>query len=205
MITRLFIKEFTLAGIILLLVSCNAEKKNTAPQNNIADTTKATGIKKDSPVLSTIIPVTDTTLKNVSINENYFNQKTSTHTPINRSLFDTLGLAKIPVPSDLKKDTSFKIKIIDTLISNDKIKILIVSVESENERWAWLLAYDKNSKVVRTEKVFYEDLVEYFSKTATEVKNNKIFIATETEIEDSKTKMIKKFIFKDGAKLESIK
>ena len=205
MITRLFKKEFILAGIIFVLVSCKDEKKNTAQQHDIADTTKATTIKKDSPVLNTIIPVTDTILKNVSINENYFNQKISRNSVINRSLLDTFGLAKIPSPSDLKKDTSFKLKIIDTLISNDKIKILIVSVESENEHWAWLLAYDKNSKVVKTEKVFYEDFVEYFSKTTAEVKNNKIFIATETEGEDSKTKVIKKYIFKDGNKLESIK
>ena len=80
MITRLFIKEFRLAGIILLLVSCNDEKKNTAPQNNIANTSIATTIKKDSPAPITIIPVTDSILKNVSINENYFIQKISRNT-----------------------------------------------------------------------------------------------------------------------------
>lgn len=114
-------------------------------------------------------------------------------------------MASIPIPSNLKNDLNLKIKIADTLIINEKTKMLIVSVESENEHWAWLLAYDSNNKVSKAEKLFYEDFVEYFSKTTTEVKDNKIFITTEMESEDGNSKTVRKFLFLNGEKLDKIK
>ncbi|MEO6671446.1 MAG: hypothetical protein ABIN36_18325 [Ferruginibacter sp.] len=205
MVRNFFIKEFILAGIIFMGISCGEDKKNISSQNEVTNTTTIHGGQEESNVSNRAIIGSDTTLKDISVNEKYFIKKTKSVGLISRNLFDSLGLASIPFPSNLKNDLNLKIKIADTLIINEKTKMLIVSVESENEHWAWLLAYDSNNKVSKAEKLFYEDFVEYFSKTTTEVKYNKIFITTEMESEDGNSKTVRKFLFLNGEKLDKIK
>lgn len=200
----------TLSGLCVLAIcattifSCNndSKKESATPASETvqpkAETTATA--KPPAPVV-----FADTILKNIEINEKYFKKKTAAIPVIKKELFDALDLGKIPSPAELKKDPAFKIKIIDTLINNEKSKSLIVSVESENESWAWLLLYEPNGKATKVLKVFYEDFVEYISKTSTQIKDNKISIVTETEGDEGKSKQVENYIFRNGDKIESIK
>ena len=62
-------------------------------------------------------------------------------------------------------------KLIDTLIVTNEATVLLVACDEENEHFIWTLVYDKSGNLSDSKLLFYEDFVEYFSRTYSEIKN----------------------------------
>jgi hypothetical protein len=83
------------------------------------------------------------------------------------------------------EDYKNTVKLVDTLLISKDATLLLVACEEENEHFVWLLGYDKKGKLSDSKLVFYEDFVEYFSRTFSEIKNNEIKIITESENDEA--------------------
>ncbi len=57
----------------------------------------------------------------------------------------------------------------------------MVAQETENEITAYIVSFDNKDKTIQFEPVFYADFVEYFSSTASKIKDNTIAITTKTD------------------------
>lgn len=75
MMRNLFIKEFILAGIIFMGISCGEDRKNISSQNEVTDTTTIHSGQEDSNVSNRAILDSDTTLKDISVNESILSKK----------------------------------------------------------------------------------------------------------------------------------
>ncbi|MGB4773675.1 MAG: hypothetical protein WBP45_00750 [Daejeonella sp.] len=176
---------------ILFLSACtNNPKVETV--NNVPDSSK-TVIEAAEP----------TQLKDVIINEKYFNTQSVKSRKLSPDVFGSLGLESILSKEELK-DASLTFKVLDTLFISKVNKIMILSCETENEHRAWLMAYE-NNKPVTTAQVYYQDFVEYLSKTSTLIKDNKIIITTQTDEEGNETDKTEKYRFTNRQQLELVK
>lgn len=183
---------------VLFFFSCNNNADNNTALPAKADTIAASTSKVDSTVT---VP---TSLHDLLIDTNYFNKKTARAGIVNPAAYAALGLPRILKPEELK-EPSAKIKILDTLVFTNNSLLLLLSRETENEHWAWLVQYDNKGMYQSHQLVFYEDFVEYFSTTSTRVKNSTIIITTQTNGDDNKSEKVQKYLFSDGHKLEAIK
>ncbi len=186
----------------ILLYSCNNEKQSRVLT---ADTLQPDIKKIDTPHIEQGPAAHDPILKDIDIDQKYFDQQVAAHRVISKTSFDTLSLETISMLKEFRNDTAVKIKIIDTLLANSRMKLLVVAAKTENESWAWLVCYSANNEIIWTENIYYEDFVEYFSKTTTRIKSKTIAITTETEMEDSRVHNVKKYVIGDGGKLLLLK
>lgn len=177
-------------SILFLLACTNNPKVETV--NNLPDSSEAI-----------IKPAEPTQLKDVIINEKYFNTQSGKSRKLSPDVFGSVGLESILSKEELK-DVSLTFKILDTLFISKLNKILILSCETENEHRAWLMAYE-NNKPVTTAQVYYQDFVEYLSKTSTLIKDNKIIITTQTDEEGNETSTVIKYRFTNRKQLELVK
>lgn len=95
-------------------------------------------------------------------------------------------------------------KLIDTLIETNEATVLLLACEEANEHFIWTLLYDKSGKLRDSKLLFYEDFVEYFSRTYSEIKNNEIKIVTETENDEVSNSETEIFIL-NGTKFQKAK
>lgn len=95
-------------------------------------------------------------------------------------------------------------KLIDTLLMTTEAIVLLVACEEENEHFIWALVYDKSGKLTDTKLLFYEDFVEYFSRTYSEIKNNEIKIVTETENDEASNVETEKIVLNE-TKFQKVK
>ncbi len=198
-------KEILLMIVIMSTISCNNATKNNETSDNSSDSVKTIPPATVMVQPDTLKNEADSVLKDRNIDQEYFDNRTASHNEIQKNIFDALHLEKIPGLKALYEDPATKIKIIDTFLYSSNAKLLVIAAKTENESWAWLVGYDNNNTIASQVKIYYEDFVEYFSKTTTQIKANTIFITTETTAEDSKTKKMKKFTPGDGGKLELLK
>lgn len=80
----------------------------------------------------------------------------------------------------------------------------MLACEEANEHFIWTLLYDKSGKLRDSKLLFYEDFVEYFSRTNSEIKNNEIKIVTETENDEVSNSETEIFIL-NGTKFQKVK
>ena len=188
-------KRILYSGIAIILFSCNTNPDTTTTTANLPDSVSTAVIKKDSNITASAI------LKSAVIDTGYFNKKTATTALVDKKLFKALGLDKVIRPEELN-DPMIKFKLIDTLISTDKCRIIVLSAETENEHRAWLVQYDNNNALILSKQIFYEDFVEYFFTTTTKVKDSTIIITTLTNSDDNRSEKFEKYILKGGHTLE---
>lgn len=163
-------KTVVLASSILLLFSCkNNENKIAQPDSKVSK-------QKETVVVAA--PIEKQTLKNVVIDEKYFEEKTKLAKALTPDQIKAFDLTKI---EGIDRDATATIKIIDTLYTSSKSKIVVVAQETENEITAYIVSLDNKDKTIQFEPVFYADFVEYFSSTASKIKDNTIEITTKTD------------------------
>jgi hypothetical protein len=92
-------------------------------------------------------------------------------------------------------------KLVDTLLVLKDATLLLVACEEENEHFIWALVYDKSGKLTDSKLLFYEDFVEYFSRTYSEIKNNEIKIITESENDEASNVETEKVVL-NGTKFQ---
>jgi hypothetical protein len=195
-------KKMIVISVGIFLISCN----NVGTKSGTEETTDTTKVKaSESIVADTSNPQMEMdTLKNITINEKYFNQKTAKAATVNQQTFRQLNFEKLNGNEGLQDDPNSKFKIIDTIFNKPEADIVIISGESENEHWAWLAQLDRNNKIVNSTLVFYEDFVEYFSSTTSKIQKNTITIITQTDTE-GKSKQVKRYVFTPGQTLKLVK
>lgn len=163
-------KNTLLTFSILLIFSCQSNETKKIQSENTVSKQKETAVFP--------VAMENLTLKNCIINETYFNEKTKIAKGLKHDEIESLNLNMI---ESINRDASAKIKIIDTLFTNQKGKIIVISQENENESTAFIVQVNDKNKAYAFESGFYADTVEYISSTSTKVTDKKIEINTETD------------------------
>lgn len=181
-------KNTLLLFSILLIFSCHSKETKKIQSENT--------VSKQKDTIAFPAPMENLTLKKGIINEAYFNEKTKIAKALRHDEIEALNLNMI---EGINTDTSAKIKIIDTLFTNQNGKIIVISQENENESTAYIVQVNDKNKAYAFEPVFYADTVEYISSTSTKVTDKKIEINTETDNgEEKPTKSTITFNFVNG-------
>lgn len=91
--------------------------------------------------------------------------------------FDSLQIKKIQY---LENTDIAYLSMGEVLYSGDKGKIITLWVLSEGETIEYLLSYNKEGNLLDNAMVAYEDIVEYYSKTYSQIKSDQLTITTIT-------------------------
>ncbi|MFD2918618.1 hypothetical protein ACFS6H_02780 [Terrimonas rubra] len=179
-------KVFFIAVSCLTIMSCN----NNSPQptvNNNPSKDSATAPEKPKDTIAG--------LKDLTINEAYYEQKVKKAKKLADSTITSLSLTDI---EDINRNNDAAVKIIDTLWHTDTEQIIIVALDGETEMSAYLV-HVKNNRLKQFEQVYYADVVEYFMQVNSTIKDNRLSIVTTTDADGSTTKKATNFLFKDGS------
>jgi len=125
-------------------------------------------------------------LKSVVINQKYFELKSAKARPLSFQNFINKGV-RAGMTAGLMDDTLLTIKVLDTLLLNEKETVLVVSAATEHEHRAWLVQYNNRQKTISYFPVFYEDFVEYFFTKTTIIRNNRISVRTNNDTDEHKS------------------
>jgi hypothetical protein len=189
---------FCLIG--LFVSSCNNHGKNEATPNTVSiqktDTIAAT--KKDTSLQNTL---PKETLKNRVLNDKYFQEKNKSARTLTGTTIKAMGLTSIV---GINSQAVAPVKITDTLFEKGNNKIIIVSMETENESFGWVVQLI-NGKATRFEQVYYADVVEYIQTVRSTVTDNAIEITTQTNIGEGKVSTSTAVINFNKLKLEKAK
>lgn len=178
-------KTFSIALSCLIIISCNNNPQPTVNNNP----------SKDSVTVPEQVKDTIAVLKNITINEAYYEQKVKKVKKLADSTITSLSLTDI---EDINRNTTVPVKIIDTLWTTDTEQIIIVALDGETEMSAYLV-HLKNKRLKQFEQVYYADVVEYFMQVNSTIKNNQLSIVTTTDADGKTTKKTTNFLFKDGS------
>ncbi|GEM_PF-3361571 len=178
------LKAITVIALCVTIMACN---NNQEPK--VEPSTQDSITSSSEPLKDTLAG-----FKNCTINEDYFTQKTARAKLLTDTTIQQLLLTDI---EDINRNNSATIKIVDTLLSSDIEKFIVVTMEGEAESFAYLVQL-KNNKLKQFEQVYYADVVEYFMSISTVITNNKVVITKITDTDDNKSKETKTFVLKDG-------
>lgn len=189
---------FCLIG--LFVSSCNNNGKNEATSNT------ATIQKNDTtvPAQKDTIPQNTQpkeTLRNRVIDDKYFQEKNKSARALTATAIKAMGLTAI---AGISSQAVTPVKIIDTLFEKGNNKIIIVSMETENESFAWVVQL-LNGKTTRFEQVYYADVVEYIQMLRSIVSDSSIEITTQTDIGEGKVSKSAAMVNFNKLKLEKAK
>lgn len=185
------LKTLFIAVSSLAIISCN----NNDPQPTVNNNPSKDSVTAPEKVKDTIAG-----LKNITINEAYYEQKVKQAKKLPDSTVQSLLLTDI---EDINRDNSAPVKIVDTVWSTDTEKIIVVALDGENETSAYLV-HLKNNKLKQFEQVYYADVVEYFMQINSVINNNQLTITKTTDTDGNSTKETIHFLFKDGS-LQKVK
>jgi hypothetical protein len=121
-------------------------------------------------------------IKDLKIDSAFFADKVHNYKALSKKEIEKMQIIDLIQGYEDYKNT---VKLVDTLLISKDATLLLVACEEENEHFVWLLGYDKKGKLSDSKLVFYEDFVEYFSRTFSEIKNNEIKIITESENDEA--------------------
>lgn len=189
---------FCLIG--LFASSCNNQSNNKATQQ-ITPTQKADSIiavPKDTTSKTTQLK---DILKNCVIDQKYVEEKNKTAKAISGASIQTMGLTSI---AGINSRAETPVKIIDTLFAKGNNKVIVVSMETENESFAWIVQLI-NGKTTRFEQVYYADVVEYIQTVKSAVTDSTIDITTQTDIGEGKVSTATAMVNFSKLKLEKAK
>lgn len=139
-------------------------------------------------------------IKDLKIDSAFFADKVHNYKALSKKEIEKMQIIDLIPGFEDYKNT---VKLVDTLLVSKDATLLLVACEEENEHFLWLMVYDKNGKLSDSKLLFYEDFVEYFSRTYSKIKNNEIKIVTETENEEASNSETEKFVL-NGTKIQKV-
>jgi hypothetical protein len=137
-------------------------------------------------------------IKDLKIDSAFFADKVHTGKVLSKKEIEKMQINDLIPGMEDYRNTA---KLIYTLLMTTEATVLLVACEEENEHFIWALVYDKSGKLTDTKLLFYEDFVEYFSRTHSEIKNNEIKIITESE-NDEASKVETEKVVLNGTKFQ---
>lgn len=178
-------KVFIVAIISLVILACN----NHNPQSSVNNTPSTDAVTHPEKIQDTLAA-----LKNITINEAYYEQKVKQTKKLSDTLVQSLLLTDI---EDINRQPETPVKIIDTLWHTDTESMIIVALDGETETSAYIV-HLKNNRLQQFEEVYYADVVEYFMQINTTIHNNTLDIHKTTDGDGKTTKETVSFLFKEG-------
>ncbi len=136
---------------------------------------------------------TGSQLKTLNLNEKYITSKMAQCPVLAKSEFARLGLGNIVSDEKMKAPRS-KICLLDTLLSIDRGKVIVVSYDSGNETEAWMVQYGNSPQILYWGQVYYADLVEYIKTVNTKVSGNEVIVTTSTDIDGNRSAKVQKYV-----------
>jgi hypothetical protein len=154
-------------GYSLLLFSCHRTHER---EPVVMDTTAAIAPRP---------PEKDPELPDLQVNAAYFDSKTKEAKTLGETDLKKLQVDKLTETTVDPSTANFKI--LDTLLSSKKGRILMISQQAENEQFAWIVAYNDTGAYMNKTEVFYRDFVEYLLNKESEIKDNRINVKMTTD------------------------
>jgi hypothetical protein len=182
-------KKIIFPIFLILIFSCQNNENSTETVNTSIDT------NVDSSV------VVQSKMKEFLLDTTFFAKKVHLSKALSKKEIEKLQIMDLIPGMEDYRNTA---KLIDTLIVTNEATVLLVACDEENEHFIWTLVYDKSGNLSDSKLLFYEDFVEYFSRTYSEIKNNEIKIVTETENDEASSSETEKFIL-NGTKFQKVK
>lgn len=178
---------FKILSVLIIAVTISACNNHSTPKE------KEKPADSVPPVTE---PVKDTLprLKDITINEAYFEQRVKQVKKLPDSTIQSLLLTDI---EDINRATDVPVKILDTLWTIDQEKIILVALNGDSESSAYIV-HLKNNKLLQFEEVYYADVVEYIMQTSSDIKDNQLTIVTTTDTDGKTSKSTTRFVFKEG-------
>lgn len=119
-------------------------------------------------------------LKSLTIDEDYMTAQLARRSPISQADFARFEIGNI-VSDDKRKAPGAKVCLLDTLLTNDRGKVVLLACDTGNETEAWLVQYGNSPKILFWDQVYYADQVEYMKTINTTVAGNGLTIRTTTD------------------------
>ena len=172
-------KNILIAIVLFVLYSCQNNENSPETVKTSIDTNVDTSV------------VVQSKMKEFLLDTTFFAKKVPHSKALSKKEIEKMQIMDLIPGMEDYRNTA---KLIDTLLMTNEVTVLLIACEEENEHYIWTLVYDKNGKLSDSKLLFYEDFVEYFSRTYSEIKNNEIKIITETENEEASNSETEKFI-----------
>jgi hypothetical protein len=131
-------------------------------------------------------------LKPLTLDERYMTAKMGSLTPLTSAQFARLELNTI-LSDSKRKAPGARVYLLDTLLVNDRGKVIIVGYDSGNETEAWMIQYGNTPKILFWDQVYYADQVEYIKTVTTTVSGNQVTITTGVDSNGTRSSNVNRY------------
>ena len=156
----------------LLNSTCNSSTEKNIVEENQYDSITIVNKKSVTPVKAK--------LKETVLNEKNViaAKRLSASKKIDADGYRSLSIKMID--STATGENGFRYHVIDTLLSDEGIKVLLIGRAYESENFIWITIYDDHDKLLDHKTVYYDN-AEGFLSVETVIKNNQLTITTFNE------------------------
>ena len=189
--------NFPLAAISMfaLFVACNQDPKSGFVSPKIVSSTP-------EPVKETVI--VQTLLKDARLNEKTMvsNKILAKSHKLSGEEFASLSVRSLD--STAGSENAFIYHLVDTLFSNNNIKVFLIGREYESENIVWIAVYNGQGKLLDHKQVYYDN-AEGFLLIESSITNNQLSITTQNDFEGEGTKKTLRYKLGPDNKIEQVK
>ncbi len=162
---------------VILIFSLLNSTCNSATEKNLVEETQhdTIAIVNKNPASSVKAKLKETVLNEKTV---ITGKRLSAAQKVDAAGYKSLSIKMID--STTGDENGFRYHVVDTLLSDQKIKVLLIGREYESENFIWITIYDDHDKLLDHKTVYYDN-AEGFLSVETVIKNNQLTITAFNE------------------------